>query len=110
MRASSSRCSAWVVAIALSPTRRRLKPLDVILVFGDAGAQGARAAAPATSAERALAQLLAEIDRTTIVVFSAVVVTTTPKTVERTRVGSASRSECVDRRTGPLARKALRVV
>lgn len=70
---------------------RRLSLLDVIRVFEDPGAQGDAASASAMPAEHALAQVLAEIDQTTIATFGSITVATMLKMVERASVGFAPR-------------------
>jgi Rrf2 family protein len=64
---------------------RRLSLLDVIRVFEQPGAQGDAAATSAIPAERALAQVLAEIDQTTIATFGSITIATMLKMVAQAR-------------------------
>lgn len=67
---------------------RRLTLLDVIRLFEDLGADGANAHAERTPVDRALAQVLAEIDQTAIATFGSITVATMLAMVARQdRVG-----------------------
>ena len=55
---------------------RRLTLLDVIRLFEDLGADSANAHAERTPVDRALAQVLAEIDQTAIATFGSITVAT----------------------------------
>lgn len=67
---------------------RRLTLLDVIRLFEDLGADSANAHAERTPVDRALAQVLAEIDQTAIATFGSITVATMLAMVARQdRVG-----------------------
>ena len=62
---------------------RRLTLLDVIRVFEELDSGTSAAAQAATPADRALAQVLAEVDQTTIATFGSITVATMLRMVER---------------------------
>lgn len=62
---------------------RRLTLLDVIRVFEEPGADSADAAAARTPVDRALGQVLGEIDQTAIATFGSITVATMLKMIGR---------------------------
>jgi Rrf2 family protein len=68
---------------------RRLTLLDVILLFERLDDEAAAAAVGATAVDRALGQVLSEIDQTARATFGSITVATLLKMVERARTARA---------------------
>ena len=66
---------------------RRLSLLDVISLFEDLDTSAASPALAATAADRALGQVLAEIDQTTLATFGSITVATMLGMIDRAEQG-----------------------